>query len=135
MRFSNLDTIWGRRQFQNNLKFLEKVDDGKQKYTKGGEFVQSNGEKRIHNFLTKHLISFVYDPRLVLQLRTREQWVRPDFYLEDRKMVIEFWGMKHESYLKKMMKKRMWYKECNYNLVEIWPQDDIEKKLSEVFNV
>ena len=133
MRFSNLDTVWGRRSFQKNLRFHEKVDDGKQEYTKAGEFVQSGGEKRIHDFLTKHLISFVYDQRLVLNVKGREQWVRPDFYLEDHNMVIEFWGMKSKEYKEKINEKRQWYKECGYNLIEIYPDEDIEGKLSEVF--
>jgi hypothetical protein len=128
-RFSTLETPWGLRQYRKNLEFKEKLDEGKQKYTKGGDFVQSEGERKIHDFLTNNNVIFEYDQRIVLRVKGKfgffkDQWVRPDFHLNQQNAVIEYWGfINHGDYNKKMNQKRRWYQEAGLILIDVYPSD------------
>ena len=97
--------------------------------TKADEYVRSQGEMLIHDFLSQKNIMFYYDKWMPLDIkdykgRLKKQWVKPDFRFKDKNVVIEFWGMYGvERYNKIMKKKKKWYKEAGVNLIEIYPKE------------
>lgn len=91
------DEVYLRRR-----NFDTMVDLNKTIRTTDGTFVQSGGEKKIAEFLHTHGIAYRYDERI----RIIEGYaVRPDFYLPEFDVYIEYWGMDTTDYKIGMMKK------------------------------
>ena len=78
------------------------VDDAKTRRTEDGTAVQSLGERRIADFLAQKRIAYVYDERYRMAGDVR---IRPDFYLPEFDLYIEYWGMDTPEYVANMKKK------------------------------
>ncbi len=85
-----------------------------------GRLVQSGGEKAISNWLAAHGIAFRYDDRLRI-LEGRQ--VRPDFYLPELDVYIEYWGMDTLDYQIGMLVKKQIYQHAGKRLVSVYPKD------------
>ncbi len=99
------------------------------KTAKPGLSVQSNGERLIANFLFSHKIGFEYDKQITLKGNEKkdgyfERWIRPDFYLTELTLVIEYWGLEGTpDYDEKMQDKKRRYIESNTKYISIGPED------------
>jgi hypothetical protein len=109
--------------------FDTKVELNKNIKTKNGTFVQSDGERMIADFLNRHGITFRYDERI----RIIDGYaVRPDFYLPEFDLYIEYWGMDTIDYKIGMLKKMKLYQQEGKSLISIYREDKphIEQVLS-----
>lgn len=91
------------------------------KITYAGEYVKSEGERRIANHLYERGISYQYEPRM----RLNGNLVVPDFFLTGwtNKLLIEFWGMSTPEYLaRKQFKKRLYATYSPYPLIDVQPE-------------
>jgi len=84
----------------------------------------------IADFLYSHKIDFDYDEQITLKGNEKnknghlESWIRPDFYLTEFDIIIEYWGLKGtEDYDNKMEKKKRLYKEAGKHFISIMPED------------
>jgi len=82
--------------------------------------VQSQGEKRIGDWLAKNAIAYEYDERMIVAGDTR---IRPDFYLPEFDLYIEYWGMDTPEYVENMRHKRILYKREGKKLISLYPKD------------
>lgn len=119
-------------------KFDEEVRNNCKIRTHGGLSVQSQGEKLIAEFLERNSIDFDYDKQISLkgnhpnQNKNSISWIRPDFYLTEFNIIIEYWGLKGTpDYDKQMDEKKRLYKESGQKLISISPEDldDLEELL------
>ncbi|MFH0876520.1 MAG: hypothetical protein V1859_11380 [archaeon] len=120
----------GNTNNEDNLQeFDNEVDKKKVITTSKGLKVQSMGEKYIAEFLDAHFISYDYDKQITLRGIEKmnghdTSWCRPDFYLTEFNLIIEYWGMKGDKdYDVNMDKKTRLYKEANQRFISIIPQD------------
>lgn len=114
--------------------FDAKVELNKTLRAEDGTLVQSDGERRIADFLSRHEIAFRYDERV----RIIEGYaVRPDFYLPEFDLYIEYWGMDTVDYKIGMLKKLKLYQQEGKKLISIYREDKpklesvLRKKLSQ----
>jgi hypothetical protein len=110
--------------------FDTRVDVAKTIRTKSGKLVQSRGEKCIADFLFDHKIDFDYDEQITLEGNEPNKhgfyksWIRPDFYLTELDIIIEYWGLKGTpDYDQKMQEKKRLYKEANKKFISIRKED------------
>jgi hypothetical protein len=100
--------------------FDTKVELKKTIRAKDGTFVQSDGERRIAEFLSRHGIVYRYDERM----RIIDGYaIRPDFYLPEFDLYIEYWGMSTIDYRIGMLKKLKLYQQQGKKLVSIYRED------------
>jgi len=85
-----------------------------------GTLVQSDGERLIAEWLTAHGIAYRYDDRLRI-IEGRQ--IRPDFYLPEFDVYIEYWGMDTLDYKIGMLIKQQMYQHAGKRLVSIYPAD------------
>jgi len=106
------------------------VENAKARRTEDGTAVQSKGEKRIADFLASHRISYVYDERYRI---AGDITIRPDFYLPEFDLYIEYWGMDTPEYIENMKKKLFLYQRAGKKLISISFRDfsNIESALEE----
>jgi len=85
-----------------------------------GEYVKSRGEQLIANFLFEHDVPYLYE---------RNHWwkgrnYRPDFTLEGRNVVIEYFGLEGDpSYDEQSQEKRaFWAKKPDWRFLEYGPE-------------
>ena len=99
----------------------ETREEGQKKIeTLDGTLVQSDGEKRIAEWLTTHGITYRYDARL----RIIEGFqIRPDFYLPEYDVFIEYWGMDTPRYKAGMFLKQDLYMHTGKKLISLYPKD------------
>ena len=118
--------------------FEATVENAKLRRTEGGTAVQSNGEKRIAEFLECEKIDFVYDERFRI---AEGDLIRPDFYLPEFDLYIEYFGMDTPDYLAKAEKKRILYQRAGKKLISLSFRDDahlietLREKLSRYFRI
>ena len=109
------------------------VDDAKTRRTEDGTAVQSLGERRIADFLAQKRIAYVYDERYRMAGDVR---IRPDFYLPEFDLYIEYWGMDTPEYVANMKKKLFLYQRAGKKLISLSFRDFnrlealLEEKLS-----
>ena len=109
------------------------VDDAKTRRTEDGTAVQSQGERRIADFLVQRRIAYVYDERYRMAGDVR---IRPDFYLPEFDLYIEYWGMDTPEYVANMKKKLFLYQRAGKKLISLSFRDFnqlealLEEKLS-----
>ena len=109
------------------------VDAAKTKRTEDGIAVQSQGERRIADFLSQKRIAYIYDERYRMAGDVR---IRPDFYLPEFDIYIEYWGMDTPEYVENMKKKMLLYQRAGKRLVSLYFRDFdrleaiLEEKLS-----
>ena len=118
--------------------FEATVENAKLRRTEGGTSVQSVGEKRIAEYLEREKIVFVYDERFRI---AEGDLIRPDFYLPEFDLYIEYFGMDTSDYLAKAEKKRILYQRAGKKLISLSYRDDahlietLREKLSRHFRI
>lgn len=108
--------------FLDRRNFDTKVELSKTITTKAGTLVQSDGEKRIAEWLAAHGISYRYDERYRI---LNGHAIRPDFYLPELDVYIEYWGMDTADYKIGMLKKQQLYQQESKRLISIHPPDKL----------
>lgn len=96
--------------------FESTVEAAKQRRTEDGTVVQSVGEKRIADFLSARNIRFTYDERIRIAGDAR---IRPDFYLPEFDLYIEYWGMNTPEYNDNKLQKRVLYQRAGKKLISL----------------
>lgn len=128
---------WWKKQQEQDYDAL--VYESRTIKTDSGIFVQSEGEKKIANFLTKHQIDYDYDKQISLKgveidsIGRNTHWVRPDFFLTEFSIIIEYWGMVGDvDYDSKMESKKRLYKESKSKFISITKEQlkDLDKVLT-----
>lgn len=92
--------------------------------------VQSRGEKRIGDWLSRKRIEYVYDERYRI---AGDVSIRPDFYLPEFDLYIEYWGMQEQDYLARKSEKKFLYQRAGKKLISLdWRDlENIESVLEE----
>ena len=97
-----------------------KVELKKEIRARDGTFVQSDGERRIADWLTRQGLRYRYDERLRI---VDGYAIRPDFYLAEFDLYIEYWGMDTIDYKIGMLKKLKLYQQQGKRLVSVYRED------------
>lgn len=103
-----------RRNFETQVELQKTVA------ARDGTLVQSAGERRIAEWLTAHGIRYRYDAKFRI---IGEFQIRPDFYLPEVDVFIEYWGMDTPQYKMSMLKKQILYQQEGKRLVSVYPAD------------
>lgn len=113
--------------------FDTKVDLKKNIKAKDGTLVQSKGEKIISEYLSSNSIAFRYDERIRI---IEGMAIRPDFYLPEFDIYIEYWGMDTLDYKIGMLKKQQLYQQEGKKLISLYFSDfyDLTKILKQKLN-
>lgn len=106
--------------FLDRRNFDTKVELNKVITATAGTLVQSDGERLIADWLSAHSIAFRYDERFRI---LSGHAVRPDFYLPELDVYIEYWGMDTADYKIGMLKKQQLYQQEGKRLISIHPPD------------
>lgn len=106
--------------FLDRRNFETKVELNKTIITKAGTLVQSDGERRIAEWLSAHGIAYRYDERFRI---LSGHAVRPDFYLPELDVYIEYWGLDTAEYKIGMLKKQQLYQQEGKRLISLYPAD------------
>ena len=120
------------RQLED-VNFTATVEGAKNLRTVDEVAVQSQGERRIGDWLSKRGIAYQYDERYLI---ARDARIRPDFYLPEFDLYIEYWGMDTPEYVANMEKKKVLYQRAGKKLISIsWRElskleQVLEEKLS-----
>ncbi len=97
-----------------------KVELQKKIRAKDGTWVQSIGERLICEALDSQSIRYRYDERF----RILDGYaIRPDFYLPEHDIYIEYWGMDTADYKIGMLKKQKLYQQQGKKLISLYPDD------------
>ncbi len=106
--------------FLERRNFETKVELQKNIRAKDGTWVQSDGERFICEILDAERIRYRYDERF----RILDGYaIRPDFYLPEFDVYIEYWGMDTADYKIGMLKKQQLYQQQGKKLVSLYPKD------------
>ncbi len=113
-----------RRNFETQVEINKTIE------ARDGTLVQSEGEKRIADWLTAHGLTYRYDSKYRI---IAEFQIRPDFYLPELDVYIEYWGMDTPQYKMSMYKKQLLYQQESKRLISVYPKDlpFIDRLLSE----
>ncbi|MCC5807309.1 MAG: HEAT repeat domain-containing protein [Opitutales bacterium] len=106
--------------FLARRNFETKVELNKQITAKAGTLVQSDGERKIADWLSSHNIAYRYDERYRI---LNGHAIRPDFYLPELDVYIEYWGMDTADYKIGMLKKQQLYQQEGKRLISIHPPE------------
>lgn len=106
--------------FLARRNFDTKVELNKTIIAKAGTLVQSDGERLIADWLTCHHVAYRYDERYRI---LSGHAVRPDFYLPEFDVYIEYWGMDTTDYKIGMLKKQQLYQQEGKRLISVHPAD------------
>lgn len=106
--------------FLSRRNFDTRVEINKTIVAKAGTLVQSDGERLIADWLAAHSIAYRYDERYRI---LGGHAIRPDFYLPELDIYIEYWGMDTADYKIGMLKKQQLYQQEGKRLISIYPQD------------
>lgn len=107
-------------KFVERRNFDTKVELNKTIRAKDGTLVQSRGERRIAEWLAAKGVAYRYDERF----RIIDGYaIRPDFYLPEYDVYIEYWGMDTADYKIGMLKKQKLYQATGKKLVSIYFQE------------
>ena len=115
--------------YLDRRNFDTKVELNKIIRAKNGTLVQSDGERRIADYLNAHSIAFRYDERFRIVDGCA---IRPDFYLPELDVYIEYWGMDTADYKIGMLKKQKLYQQEGKRLVSLHfsEKDRLEETLA-----
>ena len=106
--------------FLERRNFETKVELQKNIRAKDGTRVQSDGERLICEALDAEQIRYRYDERF----RILDGYaIRPDFYLPEFDVYIEYWGMDTADYKIGMLKKQQLYQQQGKKLVSLYTED------------
>jgi len=117
-------------RIHEDADFESNVEAAKHLRTVDEVAVQSKGEKRIGDWLAKSAIAYRYDERMIIAGDTR---IRPDFYLPEFDLYIEYWGMDTPEYLENKRKKQILYQRERKRLISLSYKDfdNLEELLSQ----
>ena len=113
--------------FLERRNFDTKVELNKTIIAKAGALVQSDGERLIADWFSMHGIAYRYDERFRI---LSGHAIRPDFYLPELDVYVEYWGMDTADYKIGMLKKQQLYQHEGKRLISIHPAD--KPRLDEV---
>lgn len=100
--------------------FDTRVELNKDIRTADGTLVQSDGERRIAEYLARRGLVYRYDERIRL---VEGYAIRPDFYLPEFDLYIEYWGMDTVDYKIGMLKKLKLYQQEGKRLISLNRED------------
>ena len=103
-----------RRNFETQVEINKTIE------ARDGTVVQSEGERRIADWLTTHGLAYRYDAKFRI---IAEFQIRPDFYLPELDVYIEYWGLNTPQYKMSMYKKQTLYQQEGKRLISVYPQD------------
>jgi hypothetical protein len=103
-----------RRNFETQVELNKTIE------ARDGTLVQSAGERRIADWLTAHGLGYRYDAKYRI---IGEFQIRPDFYLPELDVYIEYWGLDSPQYKMSMYKKQTLYQQEGKRLISVHPQD------------
>jgi hypothetical protein len=103
-----------RRNFETQVEINKTIE------ARDGTLVQSQGERRIAEWLTAHGLSYRYDAKYRI---IGEFQIRPDFYLPEVDLYVEYWGLDTPQYKMSMYKKQTLYQQEGKRLVSVYPKD------------
>ena len=106
--------------FLERRNFETQVELNKTVAARDGTVVQSHGERRIAEWLTRHGIAYRYDAKFRI---IGEFQIRPDFYLPELDVYIEYWGMDTPQYKMSMYKKQTLCQQEGKRLISVYPAD------------
>ncbi|MBA4386709.1 MAG: hypothetical protein C0404_01940 [Verrucomicrobia bacterium] len=106
--------------FLERRKFEVQVQSNKTIEARDGTLVQSSGERLIAEWLSSHGIAYRYDAKFRI---IAEFQIRPDFYLPELDVYIEYWGLDNPQYKMSMYKKQTLYQQEGKRLISIYPAD------------
>jgi hypothetical protein len=106
--------------FLDRRNFDTRVELNKIIRARDGTLVQSDGERIIADWLKGQGIAFRYDERF----RILDGYaIRPDFYLPEFDVYLEYWGMDTTDYKIGMLKKQKLYQQAGKRLVSLHFQE------------
>ena len=113
-----------------DARFEVDVEAAKRLRTTDDVAVQSRGEKRIGDWLSVKGIAYRYDARVLVAGGDR---IRPDFYLPEFDLYIEYWGMDTPEYVASRRRKQILYQREKKKLISLSYRDfdRIEEVLEE----
>lgn len=103
-----------RRNFETQVELNKTIE------ARDGTVVQSKGERRIAEWLTVQGLAYRYDAKYRI---IGEFQIRPDFYLPELDVYIEYWGLDTPQYKMSMYKKQMLYQQEGKRLISVYPTD------------
>ncbi len=103
-----------RRRFEAQVELAKTVE------ARDGTLVQSAGERRIADWLAAHGIAYRYDAKFRI---LGEFQIRPDFFLPELDVYIEYWGLDTPQYKMSMFKKQTLYQQEGKRLISVYPTD------------
>jgi hypothetical protein len=103
-----------RRNFETQVELNKTIE------ARDGTVVQSEGERRIAEWLTAHGVAYRYDAKFRI---IGEFQIRPDFYLPELDVYIEYWGLDTPQYKMSMFKKQTLYQQEGKRLISVYPAD------------
>jgi len=103
-----------RRNFETQVELNKTIE------ARDGTVVQSEGERRIAEWLSAHGIAYRYDAKFRI---IGEFQIRPDFYLPELDVYVEYWGLETPQYKMSMYKKQTLYQQEGKRLISIYPAD------------
>jgi hypothetical protein len=103
-----------RRNFETQVELNKTIE------ARDGTVVQSAGERRIAEWLTAHGLAYRYDAKYRI---IGEFQIRPDFYLPELDVYIEYWGLDTPQYKMSMYKKQTLYQQEGKRLISVYPAD------------
>lgn len=106
--------------YLDRRNFDTKVELNKTIVAKAGTLVQSHGERMLADWFSAHHIAYRYDERHRI---LSGHAVRPDFYLPELDVYVEYWGMDTAEYKIGMLKKQQLYQQEGKRLLSIHPAD------------
>jgi hypothetical protein len=106
--------------YLDRRNFETKVELNKTITAKAGTLVQSDGERKIANWLSAQGLAYRYDERYRI---LNGHAIRPDFYLPELDIYIEYWGMDTADYKIGMLKKQQLYQQEGKRLISVYPRD------------
>lgn len=106
--------------YLDRRNFDTRVELNKTITAKAGTLVQSEGERLLADWFTAHHIAYRYDERFRI---LSGHAIRPDFYLPELDVYVEYWGMDTADYKIGMLKKQQLYQQEEKRLISIHPAD------------
>lgn len=106
--------------FVERRNFDMKVQNQKTILAADRTVVQSQGEKRIADWLHARAIDYRYDDKFQI---IQGFAIRPDFYLPRYDVYIEYWGLDTTDYKIGMLLKQKLYQQEGKRLISLYPAD------------
>ena len=103
-----------RRNFESRVELQKTIQ------AEDGTVVQSEGERRIADWLATHGLAYRYDAKFRI---IGEFQIRPDFYLPELDVYVEYWGLDTPQYKMSMYKKQALYQQEGKRLISVYPKD------------